>query len=291
VSDGPTSLPWDVYATPIRARKLARLAVVQPVPPHGEHPGTPERIVLQPAFFRQLGGDYSVADRAVCPLQDHDAPAADCTCGFYAVEHDDELWRLGSYEPELAILDVDLAGRVIEHEHGYRASDQLVRGVTVGNTCMRCGRPAVALRRHWFGGLTPACGRHAKRSLTVDAVAAALGVPVTFSTDEPTAAPRGKRLRFVLAQLVVPILILLAGIGIAFTTDSGIPLNFAQLAVLAWLLLGPTFFDRVAPRFGLGKRETVRLQRRWSWLVVCVVIACDLLITVVAALVWDAMTT
>ena len=93
-----------------------------------------------------------------------------------------------------------------------------------------------------------------------------------------------------LAQLVVPVLVLLLGIGVAFATDSGVPLNFAQLGVLGWLLLGPTVFDRIAPRFGLGRRETVRLQRRWSWLVVCVVIGCDLLITVVAAVVWDAMT-
>jgi hypothetical protein len=290
VSAEPTGLPWDVYATPIRARKLARLGVAHAIPPSSGHPGTSERIVLQPAFFRQLGGDYAVADRAMCPLQDHDAPAADCTCGFYAVEHDDELWRLGSYEPELAVLDVDLAGRVVEHEHGYRASDQRVRRVTVGNTCVRCGRPAVALRRHWFGGLTPACERHARRPVALDTVSHALGVPVAFSTEDAVAAPRGKRLRFVLAQLVAPILILLVGIGLAFAVDSGVPLNFAQLGVLAWLLVGPMVFDHIAPRFGLGRRETVRLQRRWSWLVVCVVIACDLLITVVAALVWDAMT-
>ncbi len=283
-------LPWDVYATPIRARKLARLAVAHAVPPHGDDPGRPERIVLQPAFFRQLGTDYDVADRAVCPLQDHDAPAPDCTCGFYAVETDDQLWRLGSYEPELVVLDVDLAGRVIEHEHGFRASDQRVRAVTVGNTCVRCGRPAAAMRRHWFGALTPACAKHAKRPVALDEVGEALGVPVGFSTDDPTPAPRGKRLRFVLAQLVAPILILVLGLAAAFATDSGVPLNFAQLGVLGWLLLGPMVFDRYAPHFGLGRRETVRLQRRWSWLVICVVIACDLLITVVAAFVWDAMT-
>jgi len=285
-----TDLPWDVYATPIRARKLARLAVAQAVPPSGDSPGSPERIVLQPAFFRQLGGSYEVAADAVCPLQDHDAPDASCTCGFYAVEDDEELWRLGGYEPELAVLDVDLAGRVIEHEHGYRASHQRVRRVTLGNACVRCGRPAVALRRHWFGGLTPACARHGKHAIAIDDVAAAFGVPVEFAIEEPAPAPRGKRLRFVLAQLVVPVLVLLLGIGLAFATDSGVPLNFAQLGVLGWLLLGPMVFDRIAPRFGLGRRETVRLQRRWSWLVVCVVIGCDLLITVVAAVVWDAMT-
>jgi hypothetical protein len=290
MTDQRMDLPWDVYATPIRARKLARLAVQHAVPPSGDSLGRPERVVLQPAFFRQLGGSYKVSDDAVCPLQDHEAPDASCTCGFYAVEHEEELWRLGSYEPELAVLDVDLAGRVIEHEHGYRASHQRVLHVTLGNVCVRCGRAAVSLRRHWFGGLTPACERHAKHPVSLDEVRDALGVPVEFSTDDPAPAPRAKRLRFVLAQLIAPILVLLTGIGLAFTTDSGVPLNFAQLGVLGWLLLGPMIFDRIAPHFGLGRRETVRLQRRWSWLVVCVVIACDLLITVVAAVVWDAMT-
>lgn len=290
MTDQRIDLPWDVYATPIRARKLARLAVQHAMPANGEHPGHPERIVLQPAFFRQLGGSYEVADHAECPLQDHEAPDASCTCGFYAVEHDEELWRLGGFEPELAVLDVDLAGRVIEHEHGFRASHQRVRRVTIGNVCVRCGRPAVTLRRHWFGGLTPACARHARNPVRLEDVGDALGVPVEFATDDPAPAPRGKRLRFVLAQLVAPIIVLLCGIGLAFATDSGVPLNFAQLGVLGWLLLGPMVFDRIAPRFGLGRRETVRLQRRWSWLVISVVIACDLLITVVAAVVWDAMT-
>jgi hypothetical protein len=277
-------LPWDVYATPIAAKKLARLGV------QSDCEGA-NRVVLLPALFRQLGAPYAVSDTAVCPLHDHEAPQAGCTCGFYAVETDGELWRLGSYEPELAVLDVDLAGRVIEHEHGYRASHQYVRRVTVGNTCVRCGGPATALQRHWFGALTPACGRHAKHFVSVEDASAALGVPVEFSTEEPVPTPRLARLRFVLAQLVAPIAILLLGVGGAFVTDSGVPLNFAQLGVLGWLLAGPTVFDRIASKFGLGRRETVRLQRRWNWLVVCVVITCDVFITVVAAVAFDAMTT
>jgi hypothetical protein len=276
-------LPWDVYATPIEATKLARLGV------QSNSEGA-NRIVLLPAFFRQLGAPYAVSDTAVCPMHDHEAPQAGCTCGFYAVETDEELWRLGSYEPELAVLDVDLAGRVIAHEHGYRASHQHVRRVTLANTCVRCGKPAITLQRHWFGAITPACGRHAKQAVSAEEASAALGVPVEFSTEEPVPTPRLARLRFVLAQLVVPIAILLLGIGVAFVTHSGVPLNFAQLGVLTCLFASPIVFDRVAPKFGLGRRETVRLQRRWHWLVVSVVIACDVLITVVAAVAWNSMT-
>jgi hypothetical protein len=226
----------------------------------------------------------------VCPMHDHEAPQAGCTCGFYAVESEDDLWRLGGGEPALAVLDVDLAGRVIAHEHGYRASHQAVRRVTVGNTCTQCGKPAVALRRQWFGALSPACGRHAKQAVSVEQVSSELGVPVEFSSEDLAPAPRLARLQFVLAQLVVPVAILILGIGLAIMTNSGAPLSSAQLAVLGWLIAGPAVFDRMAPKFGLGRRETVRLRRRWNWLVVCVVIGCDLVITVVAALAWHAMT-
>ena len=70
---GAMSLPWDVFATPIAARKLARLGI--------EH----DRVVLRPAFYRQLGESYGVVATASCALEGHDAPAADCSCGFYAV--------------------------------------------------------------------------------------------------------------------------------------------------------------------------------------------------------------
>ena len=276
-------LPWDVYATPIEAKKLAWLGVL------GDFEGG-HRVVLLPAFFRQYGAPYAANDAAVCPMHDHEAPQAECTCGFYAVETDDDLWRLGGCEPDLAVLDVDLAGRVIAHEHGYRASHQHVRRVTVGSACTQCGKPAVTLRRQWFGALSPACARHAKQALSVEQASAALGVTVEFSREALAPAPPLARLRFLLAELVVPIAILLLGIGLAVVSNTGVPLSFAQLGVLAWLIAGPAVFDRMAPNFGLGPRETVRLRRRWNWLVVCVVIGCDLIITVVAAVAWHAMT-
>ena len=74
--DARWSLPWDVFATPIAARKLARLGIE-----HGE-------VVLRPAFYRQLGAAYGAVAHATCPLEDHDAPGAECSCGFYAVADD-----------------------------------------------------------------------------------------------------------------------------------------------------------------------------------------------------------
>jgi len=152
------TLPWDVFATPISARKLARLGVEQ------------DRVVLRPAFFRQLGEAYGALAHATCALADHDAPDSDCSCGFYAVADESQLWRLGADEPELAVLDVELAGRVIEHDHGYRASYQRVTHVRFHGVCvtelrkgqarlgMSLGRP-ILITRPDFGSLTRATGR------------------------------------------------------------------------------------------------------------------------------------
>ena len=126
---------------------------------------------------------------ATCALDDHDAPDADCSCGFYAVADDTQLWRLGADEPELAVLDVELAGRVIEHDHGYRASHQRV-DVRCASTACACGAASGPRRsRHRrFGGLVPVVppvraparrarggGRRRSRSRS------------SFSTDDPGA--------------------------------------------------------------------------------------------------------
>jgi hypothetical protein len=263
------SLPWDVYATPIAARKLARLGVEQ------------DRVVLRPAFFRQLGEAYGARAQATCALSEHEAPAADCSCGFYAVVDDTQLWRLGADEPELAVLDVELAGRVIEHDHGYRASDQRVVHVHFHGVCVRCGRAAETFARRRFGGLVPSCRRCARHPVEPHEVAASLEVPVSFSTDDPAPAPLGTRLRFVLAQMAAPVLILLVTAIVALATSSGIPLACGQLAIVVWLVTVPTLLPRLGERLGIGGTEAVRLQHRWSPVVAAVAIGCDIVLTVV----------
>src|SRR5919201_664846 len=69
---------------------------------------------------------------ASCPLSDtrHDAPAEACSCGFYALKSADEAaWHLFGRDAGEAVLKpqgsvlgrVRLAGKVIEHDSGYRA--------------------------------------------------------------------------------------------------------------------------------------------------------------------------
>jgi hypothetical protein len=264
-----------VYATPIAARKLARLGIE-----HGE-------VVLRPAFYRQLGPSYGVVAHATCPLEGHDAPAAECSCGFYAVADDTQLWRLGADEPELAVLDVELAGRVIEHDHGYRASDQRVQSVRFHGSCVRCGRRAEVFGQRRFGGLVPACRQCARRAIEPTAVADALGVPVDFTTDDPSPAPLATRLEFVLAQLAAPVVILLLTAAIALATGSGVPLACGQLARV-WLVSS----RRCSParyRLGIGGTEAVRLQHRWSPVVAAVAIGCDIVLTIVVIALRDVI--
>jgi len=271
------SLPWDVYATPIAARKLARLGVER-----GE-------VVLSPAFYRQLGASYGVVARASCALEGHDAPHADCTCGFYAVADDSQLWRLGADEPELAVLDVDLAGRVIEHDHGFRASDQTVRAVHFHGVCVRCGMRAEVFSRRRFGSLVPACRRCARHPLDPASVSDALGAPVAFTTEDPPPASRATRLEFVLAQMAAPVLILLVTAAIALATGSGVPLACGQLAIVVWLVTVPSLLGRLGDRLGITGTEAVRLQHRWSPVVAAVAISCDIVLTVVVIALRDVI--
>jgi hypothetical protein len=270
-------LPWDVYATPIAARKLARLGIE-----HGE-------VVLRPAFYRQLGASYGVVARAVCPLEGHDAPEADCSCGFYAVADDTQLWRLGADEPELAVLDVELAGRVIEHDHGYRASDQHVRSVRFHGACVRCGRRAEVFGQRHFGGLVPACRKCARRALDPVSVSEALGVPVEFTSDDPAPASLSTRFEFVLAQMLAPVLILLVTAAVALASGSGVPLACGQLAIVVWLVTVPSLLGRLGERLGIAGTEAVRLQHRWSPVVAAVAIGCDIVLTVVVIALRDVI--
>jgi hypothetical protein len=271
------TLPWDVFATPIRARKLARLGVEQ------------QRVVLRPAFYRQLGEAYGARAQATCALSDHEAPDADCSCGFYAVADDAQLWRLGADEPELGVVDVELSGRVIEHDHGYRASHQRVTGVRFHGVCVRCGKRAETFAHRRFGGLVPSCRRCTRRPIELEDVASSLEVPVSFSTDDPAPASIGTRLRFVLTQLAAPVLILVITAVAALATASGVPLACGQLAIVVWLVTVPSLLPRLGERLGIGGTEAVRLQHRWSPVVAAVAIGCDIVLTVVVIALRDVI--
>jgi hypothetical protein len=128
---------------------------------------------------------YDVESIAICQLgMDHRVPAWSCTCGFYAMKDREALlesWgeaRLSHW----AVLTVELYGRVIEHERGWRSARQTVVEAAWEDHCHRCGQA----RATGFGfvkdrpgplvPLCPECG--GKALLTVSEVSGRLGTDV-----------------------------------------------------------------------------------------------------------------
>lgn len=90
-----------------------------------------------------VGAPYTAHDRAHCfrercPVDgNHPAPHPRGSCGFYGSTGDPLEWML----PEAALLDVELFGRVIRHERGWRAEGQRVLGARFVHGCAACLRP------------------------------------------------------------------------------------------------------------------------------------------------------
>src|SRR5262249_34372340 len=157
---------------------------------------------------------------------------------------------------------------------GYRAATQIVRDVELHGTCSRCGRPATTLRQSHFGGLAPSCARCARRALGVETAPASLGAPGRPLEGETRSPPR-RPLALVLAQMLVPIALLLVAGFTAAATHSGVPVTVGQLAIVAWLMTGAVTLNPIARRLEIGRAEALRLRRRWSPLVAAVTVACD----------------
>ena len=88
---------------------------------------------LDPLKYTDWEGAESCWVVASCSLGSHVAPAEDCSCGFYAMTRLSEpltyaslhrTWPVGSgpdIEFGIVLGRVELAGKIIEHQHGYRA--------------------------------------------------------------------------------------------------------------------------------------------------------------------------
>jgi hypothetical protein len=170
-----------VGGEPIVAVKYAQLVAVE------------AGLCFAPAFPRAVSRPYPAVARAVCESEhQHAAPATRCHCGFHAVGTARELWRIAPAVGGV-VLDVELAGVVVEHQRGWRASHQAVLGVHLPEKCSRflCRRPTagVAPYRMTHGTiepwpwtvLRPVCARCAKRrGISLADVASGLGVEVTI---------------------------------------------------------------------------------------------------------------
>lgn len=139
---------------------------------------------------------YRLQDSAVCFWNHrHAPPKRRCSCGFYCL-HAFEAARSMACEDEYrgtVILDVEVAGRFVRYEQGFRYSSQRV--LAVRTTRCSCGRPASELvdsgtgTRGWIR-LRPSCPlcRGPKEPITLARFGSLLGDPGLVA--EP-AWPRG----------------------------------------------------------------------------------------------------
>lgn len=103
-------------------------------------------------FFEPWAGPaFAAEDIALCPhggSEDHDAPGADCDCGFRATDDPQNLLDLINPPLEAlagaAVLDVELGGIVLPMGSGFRGGSQRVLGASVlrwCGPCLRADRP------------------------------------------------------------------------------------------------------------------------------------------------------
>lgn len=187
-------LPVRHQAEPLRGYKLAKLIRVMEQPKNElVVNGTPcrgDEIVFAGAVGN--GMPYRVDDTAHCYKALHEAADPDCSCGFYAMKKPSRVHPM--LQGEDVILEVELFGRVICCESGYRAERQRVLSVTVARHCTFCGQePAgvIAWRGTAFAApLFPVCERDSAASedglMALSEVAGRLGTEVRW---EPQRVP------------------------------------------------------------------------------------------------------
>ena len=175
-----STLPIDEIDEPLRGYKFAEVR------------GTHSPRVHPSGKYWRRGYEHRHTATAECHRAGHIAPTVDCTCGFYAVPDLHELTDVTEHHPRSVVLEVELAGTVVEHERGMRGEQQTVLAMLFPGHCDRCSRPATHLRRGkvWHS----VCGDCATRTpddvvSRADATAL-LGVEVGFTPVTAPVAPR-----------------------------------------------------------------------------------------------------
>jgi hypothetical protein len=90
----------------------------------------------------------------------HEVPDLDCTCGFYAFKDRSRALDLLTDRPPVSrlfgtfLLEVDLAGTIVEFDRGFRAARQRVLGVAVPPWCVACAADGEAARATTLAGLS-----------------------------------------------------------------------------------------------------------------------------------------
>lgn len=155
---------------------------MEPAPPIDHHSGTltawkvaggcnliDNTVTFDPLALAEAGPTPALGAHATChagPGRSHrePVPAWGCTCGFWGCA-DLRAVRAAIRRPLRfydIFLEVELSGRVIEHDRGWRAAYQRVNQAVFQRRCGTCGsRRHVDLMISDRGRIAPMCRRHA----------------------------------------------------------------------------------------------------------------------------------
>jgi hypothetical protein len=167
-----------------------------------------------------MGGAYGAEEGARCSRSGgHAAPAWDCTCGFHAfADRADAVRLLGrsvAFDATAVVgglCEVDLHGRVVRHDRGFRAQHQRVLSLRLLRPCADCAAVGRVTDATGLGGGTP----RPRITSSIDA---------TADGSQRLLRPRAR------VRDVVPLRPLCASCGAAATAATGIPhLTRAELA-------------------------------------------------------------
>jgi hypothetical protein len=167
----------------------------------------------------------------------HRAPEFDCSCGFHACADPAALAAATVLHPDVALAEVDLSGRIVEHERGWRAARQRILGLRFPDRCARCGGPAahVAVETLWQSVCAP-CALDAVRRgrpvLRLGEVAGALGVEVRFDA-VPVETRRAWRAWRIAASVAFVAALCGVGVLVSRSATSPVVLGLAGMGALA----------------------------------------------------------
>jgi hypothetical protein len=209
---------------------------------------------------------YANPGSAACAVgHSHEAPAFECSCGFYAVTDCEELWRLGWQSFETSTRRVLLYGRIIEHHHGYRAARQQVEFAELSGRCWWCGERAELLgcRTRRQRNLTPSCRGCAKHDpVSIEDAAADLGCAMVFVDVVDEKSSRRTERAVIVIQTLPSVALSAVVILLTVFTGIGEIVGAGWLLAAGWLAPGRALAEKTAERAGLSTREKNRVLVR-----------------------------
>ena len=234
-----TILPIDEVDEPLRGFKFAEVR------------GTYTPRIHPSGRYRRHAYEHRESATAVCHRRTtgHIAPHVDCTCGFYAVTDPHALPEVTEHYPDMVLLEVELAGTVIEHEAGLRGEQQIVLGAFFPGECHRCRRPATHVQPgDTWRSVCTGCG---DGGLNPADATALLGVDVGFSR-VPSAGMPKRAMHTARTFLMCVLMTVFAIVG--QRAHAGVAMALAMVAGVV-----ATF---VFAAFGLTTRQP---RRRETW--------------------------